>query len=55
MSNIWLYDIWPSIVTLNIIWHMCNMSSAHLRVEESILAEFKENPSIGIRFIERTR
>jgi len=31
------------------------MGSAHPLVEVNISAKFKENPSIGIGFIERTR
>jgi len=55
MSNTWLFDIWPSIVTLTLSWHVGNMGSAHLRVEVNISAKFEENPLIGIGFIERTR
>jgi len=53
MSNIWLFDIWPSIVTLS--WHKRNMGSAHPLDQVNIAAKFEENPSIGIGFIERTR
>ena len=55
MSNIWLFDIWPSIVTLTLSWHTGNMGSAHRLVEVNISAKLEENPSIGIEFIERTR
>jgi len=34
---------------------MGNMGSAQTVVEVNISAKFKENPSIGIGFIERTR
>jgi len=54
MSNIiWLFDIWPSIVTLS--WHKRNMGSAHPIDQVNIAAKFGENPSIGIGYIERTR
>ena len=55
MSNIWLFDIWPSSVTLTLSWHMGNMGFAHPLVEVNISAMFEENPSIGIGFIERTQ
>jgi len=55
MSNIWWFDIWPSIVTLILSWNMGNMGSAHPLVEVNITAKFEENPSIGIGFIERTQ
>jgi hypothetical protein len=50
-----VFDIWPSIVTLTLNWHMGNMGSAHPLVEVNIWAKFEENPSIGIGVIERTR
>jgi len=52
MSNIWLFDIWPSIVTLSLSWHMGNIGSANSLVEVNVSAKFEENPSIGIGFIE---
>jgi len=55
MSNIWLFDIWPSIVTLTFNWHISNIGSAHPLVEVNISAKFEENPSIVIGFIERTQ
>jgi len=55
MSNIWLFAIWPLIVTLTLSWHMGNMGSAHPLDEVNSAAKFEENPSIGIGFIERAR
>ena len=51
MCNIWLFDIWPSIVTLTLNWHMGDMGSAYPLVEVNISAKFEENPLIGKRFI----
>jgi len=48
MSNIWLFDIWPSIVTLTLSWHKGNMGFAHPLDEVNIEAKFEENPLIGI-------
>jgi len=55
MSNIWLFDTWPPIVTLTLSWHKGNMGSAHNLDEVNITAKFEENPLICIGFIERTR
>jgi len=55
MSNIRLFDIWPSIVTLTLSWHMGNLGSAHPIVEVNISAKFKENPLFDIGVIPRKR
>jgi len=55
MSNILLFDFWPSIVTLTLSWHMGNMGSAHPLVGVTIFAKFEENSSISIGFIELTQ
>ena len=47
MSNILLFDISPSIVTLTLSWHMGNMGSAH-PMKVNISAKFEKNPLIGI-------
>jgi len=41
MSSIWLFDIWPLIVTLTLSWYMGNMGSAHPPVEVNISAKFE--------------
>ena len=53
MSNIWLFDIWPLIVTLS--WHKRNMGYVYPLDQVNIAAKFEENPSIGRGFIERKR
>ena len=42
MSNIWLFDIWPSIVTLTLSWYMGNIGSAHPLVEVNISDKFEK-------------
>ena len=42
-------------MTLTLRCHMGILGFAHPLVEVNISAKFKENPSVGIGFIERTR
>jgi hypothetical protein len=55
LSNIWLFDIWPSIVTLILSWHTGNIGSAHPLVEVNICAKFKDNLLISVGLTQRTR
>ena len=55
MSNIWLFDIWPSIVTLTLSWHKGNMGSVQPLDKVIIAAKFEENHLIGIGLLQRTR
>jgi hypothetical protein len=51
-----MFKLWPSRVTLTLSLYSGRMSSAHHLVEVNIWAKlWEKNPSMGIRFIERTR
>ena len=48
-------NLWPRTVTLTLCRHGWVMSSAHRLTEANIWSKFKENPSMGIGNMERTR